>query len=89
MMGQRAAWLAFVGAHDGNAEYSTLVFSDDPANPCFPTQWFVRNDPYACVSFAFAFDAEYALEPAAALDLRHHILIADGPWSREQIERVC
>lgn len=51
VMGQPAAWLAYKGAHDGNAARSTLVFVDDPANPRYPTKWFVRNDPYGCASF--------------------------------------
>jgi hypothetical protein len=86
VMGKAAAWLAYIGKHDGNAQTSTLLFVDDPANPRYPTRWFVRNDPYACASFAFSFDEEYALEAGAELALRHHILIADGEWSRERIE---
>ena len=38
----------------------------------FPGKWFVRNDPYACVSCSFKFDEEYVL--------------GDGAWPRERIE---
>ncbi|HEY3341455.1 MAG TPA: DUF6807 family protein, partial [Anaerolineae bacterium] len=54
-------------------------------NPRYPTQWFVRDDPYACASFAFSFDEEFALAPGAELTLRYRIVIADGAWSRERV----
>jgi hypothetical protein len=85
VMGQRAAWLAYVGAHDGSGAQSTLVFIDDPSNVRYPIKWFVRNDP-ALASFAFSFDELLHLERGADLRLRHRIVIADGAWSRERIE---
>lgn len=86
VMGHAAPWLAFIGAHDGNAARSTLIFVDDPRNLRYPTKWFVRSNPYGCVSFAFSFDEEYALQPGETLELRYRILIADGEWTRDQIE---
>ena len=85
IMGQAAPWLAFSGRHDGNSAQSTLLFLDHPENPRFPTRWFVRNDPFACVSCAFMFDQEYRLAPEAALTLRYRVVVADGAWSRERI----
>jgi hypothetical protein len=91
VMGRPAPWLAFVGRHDamapaGDAPVSTLLFLDQPGNLRYPNKWFVRNDPYGCVSFAFTFDEEYALEPGEPLAMRYRIVIADGEWSRERIE---
>jgi hypothetical protein len=86
MIGQRAAWLAYTGTHDGSNAQSTLVFLDDPANPRYPTQWFVRNDPYPGVSFAFSFDEALTLAPGAELALRYQVIVADGAWSRERVE---
>ncbi len=85
VMGRRAPWLAYVGAHDGSGAQSTLVFADDPSSARYPTQWFVRNDP-ALASFAFSFDELLPLEPGAELTLRHRILFADGAWSRDHVE---
>ncbi len=89
VMGQRAPWLAFTGLHDSSAEPSTLLFLDHPANLRYPTQWFVRTEPYACVSFAFMFDEEYVLPPGDMLDLRYRIVIAHGRWDRPQIEPLA
>lgn len=86
IMGQRAPWLAFIGQHDGDGAASTILFLDHPRNPRYPTQWFIRNDPFAAASFAFMFDQEYALEPGAELTLHYRIVIADGAWPRERIE---
>lgn len=86
IMGKAARWLAVVGRHDGSGDASTLLFLDHPTNPRFPNPWFVRNDPYACVSFAFSFDSEYLLEPTAELRLRYRIVIADGEWNPPDVE---
>ena len=86
VMGKDSPWLAFTGRHDGSGDASTLVFVDRPGNPRYPTKWFVRTEPYACVSFAFSFDEELVLEPGASLDFAYRVLIADGAWSRDKIE---
>jgi Methane oxygenase PmoA len=89
VMGRSAAWLAYIGAHGDSGQRSTLLFVDDPANPRYPNQWFVRNGDYAGASFAFMFDEEYALQSQAELALRYRIVIADGAWERERIVQVC
>lgn len=86
VMGNAGPWLAFVGRHDGSADASTVLFLDHPDNPRHPTKWFVRNDPYACVSCAFAFDEELRLELGDTLRLAYRVVLADGAWSRERIE---
>lgn len=94
VMGQSAPWLAYIGRHDGvdgvdgthGSGESTLVFIDQPGNPRYPNKWFVRSDPFAAVSFAFTFDEELRLGPGEEIALRHRILIADGAWTRDQIE---
>jgi hypothetical protein len=85
-MGRRAPWLAFTGAHDGSDRSSTLVFVDHPENPRHPTKWFVRSDPYACVSCAFMFDEVYTLAPGEGLSLRYLLIVATGDWDRARIE---
>jgi hypothetical protein len=84
-MGKASPWLAYVGRHDGSGDTSTLLFIDHPENPRYPTKWFVRNDPYAVVSYAFAFDEELVLTSAQTLSLRYRTVIIDGIWSRERI----
>lgn len=85
VMGQAAPWLAYTGKHDGNNAVSTLLLLDHPENPRYPNKWFVRNDPYACASFAFSFDEEYILPADETLTQRYRIVVADGAWSRERI----
>lgn len=86
LMGQSSPWLAFIGWHDGNREQSTLLFIDQPSNPRYPNKWFVRNDPYACVSCSFMFDEYYTLAPDEVLALAYRVVICNGAWSRQQIE---
>ena len=86
LMGARSPWLAFLGRHDGTDHASTLVFLDHPENPRHPTKWFVRSDPYGCVSCAFMFDEVYPLAAGADLTLRYHVVVGTGEWTREHIE---
>jgi hypothetical protein len=85
-MGRTSPWLAYVGLHDGTGRGSTVLFLDSPANVRFPGKWFVRNDPYACVSCSFMFDEEYVLEPNEELALDYRVVLGDGAWPRERIE---
>jgi len=86
VMGQPSPWLAFAGRHDGSDHASTLVFVDHPENPRHPTKWFVRSDPYGCVSCSFMFDEEYPLASCEDLALRYDIVVGTGEWSRERVE---
>ena len=85
-MGRKSPWLAYCGFHDETGGGSTILFLDSPTNARFPCQWFVRNDPYACVSCSFMFDEEYVLEPGEDLALDYRIVVCDGMWSRGRIE---
>jgi hypothetical protein len=78
LMGCRAPWLAYVGRHDGHGGASTLLFADSPANFCFPCQWFVRSDVYACVCPAPFFSTEYLVGDGCSLQLGYDLLVADG-----------
>lgn len=86
VMGQKGAWLAFVGAHDGVDRISTVIFLDQKTNPRYPTRWFARTESQAGASFALTYDSTYTLEAGAVLDLHYQIVIACGVWSRQQIE---
>jgi Methane oxygenase PmoA len=85
-MGRRAPWLAFTGQHDGPDRCSTLVFVDHPENPRYPTKWFVRSEPYACVAWSFMFDEEYVLGAGEGLAFRHLLVVATGDPTRERIQ---
>lgn len=89
-MGVSMPWIAYRGKHDdGSKSRSTLLFIDDPMNPRYPNKWFVRTDPYACVSFSFMFDEPYLLPPDETLSLTYHIVIFDGAPDRDELERVA
>jgi hypothetical protein len=68
-MGCPSPWVAYVGIRDGTGRGSTVLFLDSPTNVRFPGKWFVRSDPYACVSCSFMFDEEYAPESGEKLAL--------------------
>jgi hypothetical protein len=82
VMGWRGPWLAFVGRHDERGHMSTLLFRDSPENFSYPSQWFVRSAPFACVCPAPFFSAEYPLAAGDSLTLRYAIVVADGALDR-------
>jgi hypothetical protein len=98
LMGRRAPWLAFAGQHDGQhpsraavpgSGWSTLVFTDSPANFSHPSQWFVRSTPFAAVCPAPFFAATYPLPAGQALTLRHDVVIADGEHAAPACARLA
>ncbi|GAA3435112.1 PmoA family protein [Kutzneria kofuensis] len=84
MMGQEAAWLAYVGHHDEVDRSSTLVFIDHPDNGV--TRWFVRDTPFPAVNPSFAFFDKLDLAAGERLRLRYRLVVADGAWDRARIE---
>ncbi len=83
-MGQRSAWIAYVGRHH-TGQCSTVVLLDHPANVRFPLKWFVRTTPFPVASFAFSFDEYLSLAPGALLARRQRILICDGARTHGEI----
>ncbi len=78
VMGRRGPWLGFAGRHDGHGRTSTLLWCDSPGNFSYPSQWFVRSTPFACVCPAPFFSAVHPLAAGSSLTLRYDIAVADG-----------
>jgi Methane oxygenase PmoA len=89
VMGSRGPWLAFAGRHDEHGRWSTLLFRDSPENFSYPSQWFVRSTPFACVCPAPFFAAEYQLGAGASLTLRYDIVVCDGALSSAGCARLA
>jgi hypothetical protein len=88
LMGRRGPWMGFAGRHDEHGRWSTLVFADSRRNFSYPSQWFVRSAPYACLCPAPFFDTEYPFADGASLTLRYDIIVADGALDCAGCERL-
>jgi hypothetical protein len=87
MMGKRATWLAFTGRHDETLASSTLLFSDHPSNADHPPYWFVRTETTPVVNPSLAFFEPTELAADDVLRLRYRVVVADGAWDTERIEK--
>jgi hypothetical protein len=89
LMGQQAAWLAFVGEHDDVDRHSTLIFAHAPENAdaIHESHWFVRSQPIPTVAFSWAFFEEFALPPGESFHYRYRVVVADGAWDADRIGR--
>jgi hypothetical protein len=87
LMGSRAEWLAFVGAHDEVDRSSTLLFIDHPTNTVPDRRWFVRTEPYPVVNPSLAFFQPLRLAPDETLKLRYRLVIGNGTWERDRLEQ--
>ncbi|MEW2074688.1 PmoA family protein [Streptomyces sp. NPDC012403] len=91
LMGTRAPWLSFSAEHDEHDGHSTLVFAHAPENldgsAVHPSHWFVRSQPIPSVAFSWAFFEEFALPPGESFAYRYRIVVADGVWDRERVEK--
>lgn len=88
-MAFRSPWLAYAGRHDVSLGSSTLVFVDDPGNPGYPNEWFVRAEPIPCVCFPLAYSAALAFPADGTLSLRYGIAVADGALDRAEAEALA
>jgi Methane oxygenase PmoA len=88
LMGRRGPWMGFTGRHDEHGRSSTLIFADSPRNFSYPSQWFVRSTPYACLCPAPFFDTEYAFTDGASLTLRYDVIVVDGEPDRAGCDRL-
>jgi hypothetical protein len=77
-MGWSGPWMAFAGRHDERGGVSTVLFRDSPANFSYPSKWFVRSQPYACLCPAPFFSQEHIMADGDSLTLRYDVAIADG-----------
>nr|WP_232328508.1 PmoA family protein [Kibdelosporangium sp. MJ126-NF4]CEL22908.1 FIG01123381: hypothetical protein [Kibdelosporangium sp. MJ126-NF4]CTQ90048.1 FIG01123381: hypothetical protein [Kibdelosporangium sp. MJ126-NF4] len=86
LMGTRADWLAFVGAHDEVDRMSTLLFVGAESNP--DTRWFVRSEPYPVVNPSLAFYEPLVLPAGETLRLSYRLAICCGAWDADRIDDV-
>ncbi|HEX9336317.1 MAG TPA: PmoA family protein [Pseudonocardiaceae bacterium] len=87
MMGERGTWLAFTGRHDETLAASTLLFLDHPSNADHPPHWFVRTEPIPVVNPSLAFFEPTELADGDVLRLAYRVVVADGAWDAERIEK--
>lgn len=89
LMGTRTPWLGYTGPTGNGAAAATLVFVDAPDNPGYPTQWFVRTQPFACAGPAPFFSTETPVPPGGTVRLRYAVVVADGDPGRDGAGRLA
>lgn len=84
--GNPGSWLAMGGIHPDTRAESTVILIDQFGNPGYPNRWFVRwgNTQAA---FPMIADKPMVLPASESLCLNYTIVIADGGWSRGQVEK--
>jgi hypothetical protein len=70
--GESARWCAYYGPSGGVAIF------DDPANPRYPTPFYVKNDPFGYLSAAPTYREPFRLEPGKSLRLRYTVAAFNG-----------
>jgi hypothetical protein len=84
-MGTQASWLAYTGPNDDVDGDVTLIAVAGSTSHGAIT-WFVRNTPFPAVNPSPAFHEEIVLAPDETVTLAHRFVVADGAWSRTEIE---
>ncbi|WP_436530877.1 PmoA family protein [Actinoplanes sp. HUAS TT8] len=85
LRGERAAWFAFRGVHDGSGRNSTVLIVDDTENPRHPPQWFARSEQFACLNPAPFFSTELDLPDRETINFRYAVVIATGDGDAEKL----
>lgn len=82
--GASAPWMAMTGHDPATGAKSTVILIDQPGNPGYPNQWFVRWG-YTQATFPMIADQPMILGGNGTLNLRYRVLIADGAWGRDKV----
>jgi Methane oxygenase PmoA len=77
-MGWHGSWMAFTSRPDSGGRAPTLLFRAFPGNPGYPSQWFVRSSPYACMCPSPFFSQARTVAAGESLTLRYGVAVADG-----------
>ena len=95
LLGEPSEWCALQGIApypDGVDRECGMVLADHPANPRFPTPWYGSNraDTYGegwanFLNAAFLWHEPLTVAAGTALELRHLVIVHDGPRAPEQI----
>jgi hypothetical protein len=81
-------WVAYSGKHDGSNRASTIIFVDDAQNQRYPTKWWGRDEPYACISSSFVYDEPFIFKPGQELALKYRVLLCNGEYDMEAVNNV-
>ena len=98
VLGEHANWCALDGTigTDDEGRPAGVAMLDHPDNPNHPTPWYAstRADTYGDEGWAnfcnaaFLWDAPLEVEAGAELRLRHRVVVHDGEWGTERVERA-
>ncbi|MGP4114044.1 PmoA family protein [Streptomyces sp. 4N509B] len=86
-----APWLAYTATRDDVDAETTLVFAHAPENldgsAIHPSHWFIRANATPTSAFSWAFFEEFELAAGASFSYRYRIVVADGLWDADRVER--
>ncbi len=85
--GDRAKWCAYYGALDDGSMAGVAIF-DHPANPRYPTPFFVMNKRYGYLSAAPTFQEPFHLRQGETLKLRWGVLSFLGKPDGAKLNRI-
>jgi hypothetical protein len=88
VMGTRADWVAFSGEHDELDGGATVIAFAGSSEPAVPVEWFVRSEPFACISPSASFHEEIVLAPDASLTLRHRHVFVDSLATADELQEL-
>jgi hypothetical protein len=89
LMGRVAPWVAMSSPHDGIDDGATVLAFAGSSTAAPPIKWFVRTEPFACISPSPSFDEEIVLRPGESLELSHRYVFIDHVCEREELERLA
>ena len=90
--GTRGPWMGLTGVVDGKPV--TLAILDHPSNHGYPTYWHARGyglfaaNPFGRQGYDPKQEpVSFTLQPGQSVTFHHRILVLDGEWTREQLQK--
>ena len=87
IFGKQSRWCGYSGVHQSNGQRYSVVIIDNPANPRYPTTWWVRDRPgYSLLHPSPTYYEPLKIDAETSVMFQYKVLFYNGPIPVDDVE---
>ena len=87
IFGKQSRWWGYSGVHQSNGQRYSVVIIDNPANPRYPTTWWVRDRPgYSLLHPSPTYYEPLKIDAGTSVMFQYKVLFYNGPIPVDDVE---
>ena len=87
IFGKQSRWCGYSGVHQSNGQRYSVVIIDNPANPRYPTTWWVRDRPgYSLLHPSPTYYEPLKIDAGTSVMFQYKVLFYNGPIPVDDVE---